>query len=249
MFGIDDAIVGGLVSGGLGLLGSSMTNDANAGIAANTNALSAEQAQKNRDFQERMSNTSYQRGVADLQAAGLNPMLAYMQGGSSTPTGSMASMQGYTAHNNIASAMEAYDRSVSRDLMKAQSEKTLSESSKISHEDILNRMFGEQERRQDLYTKYAAEDEIKSRTGLNNKQVDHLIYGIEKMIQDIQVGKASAAQHYATVEQLKALTSNLKLDAKEKQAMAKMWETLGSGGAAAKTFVPFLQLLKSVLGK
>lgn len=49
------------------------------------------EAQKNRDWQEYMSNTSYQRMVKDLQAAGLNPYLAYYNGGSSTPSGSSAS--------------------------------------------------------------------------------------------------------------------------------------------------------------
>lgn len=51
----------------------------------------ADQAAINRRWQEQMSNTAYQRAVKDLQAAGLNPMLAYTQGGAATTSGAMAS--------------------------------------------------------------------------------------------------------------------------------------------------------------
>lgn len=64
----------------------------NAGQGEIARDFNAAEADKNRQFQEMMSNTSYQRAVGDLKAAGLNPMLAYSQGGANSPSGSAASI-------------------------------------------------------------------------------------------------------------------------------------------------------------
>lgn len=58
-----------------------------------TNEANAAQSAAQMDFQERMSNTAHQREVADLNAAGLNPMLSSKLGGSTTPPGASAIMQ------------------------------------------------------------------------------------------------------------------------------------------------------------
>lgn len=71
------------------------------------NQASAAEAQKNRDFQEDMSNTSYQRAVADMKAAGINPMLSAKVGGASTPSGSVA-QQHDVITPAVGSALQAY---------------------------------------------------------------------------------------------------------------------------------------------
>lgn len=119
------------LSGALGAVGSVASAGASMYGAREQNIASAEQAQKQMDFQERMSSTSYQRSVADMKAAGMNPMLGYSQGGASAPSGASAPVVNETG-TGANSALQALttlqgleNANASADLTRAETARTL----------------------------------------------------------------------------------------------------------------------------
>jgi len=92
--------------------GSSLTDiipgigDAAAQEKANAQSIALDKM--NREWMERMSNSAYQRATADMKKAGINPMLAYQQGGASVPGTSAPAVQAASKTGLSSAALGAF---------------------------------------------------------------------------------------------------------------------------------------------
>lgn len=219
------------VIGALGAIGSSALGSSGAHKANRTSlAIWREQ----RDFMDQMSRTEIQRRVADMTAAGINPMLSVMgMGGASSPNVSPPSIQneGAPAGAGVAQAAQIAASAAQIKLAEAQARKTSAEASVIESEVPWSAQNAQQ--RSELLFSQA-------RTAAHG-------VGIAQIEQAIKSGDLEKLQPLRVALQ-EALVKAENLGLSEKEAIAKLYESFSQLKGAERILPMLIPIVLKAIG-
>ncbi len=204
-------------------------NQASSG-AAKANKMNLQIAREQMGFQERMSSTAYQRAVMDLKAAGINPMMAALNGGASSPPGAAAHMENEEAEssrilsNMVPKAVQnAIGVSTARQAA-AQVDKTKADTRLTNAEAAIR----------EASVPYSAESALQAMRKLT-AETNAAIHQVEiKRIERLSDSEVYHELQPVLIQYQKYVTEMARLGIPEAKAQADFWAMLENAGGSLK---------------
>lgn len=237
MFGIDDALLGGVVGGVTGLASTWWTNEKSAERQSDAQGFSAQQYA-----------TRYQTQVKDLQAAGLNPMLAYAQSPGSSPTGVAAPVQ------NPADSMSKLTGALLQAVLNSAQVANVQADTenKKAQQDLIEAQVGatnSSAAQADAQTRVLNETVNKIKAEVENTQTDteRLKRAVELVYQQANLAFAQQLSTSAQINYTEALVRKVVTETHLNQLDIDAAEKFDNMGRDFKQWLPIIEIFKNVM--
>lgn len=233
------------VAAGIGALGNLVGGFLGSSAQKKANKAMLKEGKRNRKWLKMMSDTEWQRGVEDMKAAGLNPMLALSQGGASTPGSSAVSQIPEDAlARGVSSAGDKAALAVQLSNVIANTEKTMQEARGAKNQADISGVQAD-------IAKAGSATRIHTAEAMANMEMERMRQELDNMAEQGMLTRRQAQQIQMLMpeihKQAQSQSEIMKYGISSAKAEAEFYDSLGPMGTGASRDIirTIIQMLRN----